>query len=547
MTTLDPHVSSTPSAVVTGAGRAGEDGASTVVGSILGWITSTDHKRIGRMMSLSALAAGAVVTVLAALIGFDRSDNTTSLIDVGAVSQVFTAYRVGMVMLVVVPLLLGLALAVVPLQLGARAVAFARLALGGFWAWFAGSVMMIVAISTNGGPDGGKARFVSLYQSSHILALLGLFAVVICVATTVLTTRAPGMTLRRIPPFTWSVLVFCLGLLLIIPATIAMLVYTWIDFRHGRAAFGESTALGGWLGFAYSQPATIVYAIPALGFGLEALVTATRRRLPLRGVAFSGIGIVGIAALGAITRTRYGFERDAFTGSFGNFLKQAIPFVLFSVLPVVGAAVVLAVGLLAIVTKAPRIISPLVFGFLGVALVVMGMAASLVDLIGDARLGGTVFEEGAWILIIEGALLCALGGIVYWSPKFAGGGASDAKVVPMALLGTLGVFLAGAPLLIAGFAKQPANTMAFIYGGPHDLWNILSAIGQVLIALNVIAIFVLHFAEIRQGGHAGDDPWNAQTLEWATPSPAPDDNFAEVHSVISAEPLLDLKPQGDSQ
>ena len=101
------------------------------------------------------------------------------------------------------------------------------------------------------------------------------------------------------------------------------------------------------------------------------------------------------------------------------------------------------------------------------------------------------------------------------------------------------------PYLIAGFAKQPANASEFDYSGPQNLWNGLSAAGHLLMFVTVIAFVGLAARSFIKGADAGDDPWDGQTLEWATSSPAPYSNFADVHTVASAEPLLDLKPRRD--
>ena len=109
----------------------------------------------------------------------------------------------------------------------------------------------------------------------------------------------------------------------------------------------------------------------------------------------------------------------------------------------------------------------------------------------------------------------------------------------------LGTFLAGLPYFVAGFADQPRVTAnGFAYEGPQDLWNIISTAGHALVLIAVLAFVAAAVVGFRQGEPAGDDPWNGQTLEWATPSPAPADNFADVPVVKSAEPLLDLKSGG---
>ncbi|MGZ6993128.1 MAG: hypothetical protein ACXVKJ_18610, partial [Ilumatobacteraceae bacterium] len=164
---------------------------------------------------------------------------------------------------------------------------------------------------------------------------------------------------------------------------------------------------------------------------------------------------------------------------------------------------------------------------------------------GDARLSGTVFEEGTWLYIVYGAVLCALGAVTYWGPKLWGRMIPDKLVLPLAALGFLATVLAALPFLIAGFAKQPANATEFDYSGPQNLWNGLAAAGHVLMFITVLAFVGLAARSFTKGPTAGDDPWDAHTLEWATSSPAPYANFAEVHSVASAEPLLDLKPRRD--
>ncbi len=121
----------------------------------------------------------------------------------------------------------------------------------------------------------------------------------------------------------------------------------------------------------------------------------------------------------------------------------------------------------------------------------------------------------------------------------------DKQVLPLAALGFIATVLAALPYLIAGFAKQPANAGEFDYSGPQNLWNGLSAAGHVLMFVTVLAFAGLALRSFTKGAHAGDDPWDGQTLEWATSSPAPVANFADVHTVASAEPLLDLKPRRD--
>jgi len=115
--------------------------------------------------------------------------------------------------------------------------------------------------------------------------------------------------------------------------------------------------------------------------------------------------------------------------------------------------------------------------------------------------------------------------------------------VPLAALGFIATVLAAFPYLIAGFAKQPANATEFDYSGPQNLWNAVSAAGHVLMFVTVVLFAGVALRSFRKGSTAGDDPWDGQTLEWATSSPVPYNNFLDVHTVASPEPLLDLKPR----
>ena len=219
-------------------------------------------------------------------------------------------------------------------------------------------------------------------------------------------------------------------------------------------------------------------------------------------------------------------------------------------IPVLGALIVLLVAPLAFAGKkgsrtAPRITAGFVFGFFGLSMVLVGMLGGILNGVNDLGLQGTVFEEGAYTYVCYGAILSGLGAITYWGPKLWGRRLGEAKVLPLALLGVLATVLASLPYYIAGFADQPANSVTFSYGGPHALWNTLATVGHGLMVLTVLAFIGLALQGFRRGDLAGDDPWDGQTLEWATPSPAPADNFTALHTVISAEPLLDLKPSPD--
>ena len=181
------------------------------------------------------------------------------------------------------------------------------------------------------------------------------------------------------------------------------------------------------------------------------------------------------------------------------------------------------------------------FGFFGLGLAVVGMLGAAAMGIEDLGLQGTVFEEGAAMATIYGSVLAGLGAATYWFAKASGRKLPELQVGGLATLGALGGALASVPYLIAGFLDQPAGSASWANDGPGELLNALVVAGHAAVGLTVLAFAGLVAKSWRSGTDAGDDPWSGQTLEWATTSPAPADNFSTTPTVMSPEPLLDLK------
>ncbi len=546
MTTIDPQVAAAVG-TASAAGERAHERASTVASTLADWLTSTDHKKIGRLFVGTALVFGVAVTAIAGLLGIERIDATGNIVTTDSIPQLFSLYRLVLTFGVVAPILLGLAVAIVPLQLGARALAFPRLAAAGFFTWLIGTGLVIGSIAANGGPGGGSAKMVDLFLAAHVLVVVGLVAAATSVATSVLTTRAPGMNMRRVPLFAWSALVGALGLILMLPVLAGALVLLYLDHRGARTTFGGNNGVTTWIRFAVTQPQTFVYVVPAFGLMIEVIATATRSRLKLRGVALIGLGLVGISALAGVSQVSAPLRADFRHLNATQLFNDLVPYALFNLLPVLGAVLVFAVGLLALGSNRPKIGAPLLFGFFGGGLILVGMVANAVYMVGDAQLAGTVFEEGAWIAVCYGGVLAGLGGVLYWSPKLWGSRAGDMRAIPLALLGALGTLLASVPYFVAGFAKQPDGSTIFDYSGPQNLWNGLATAGHALMVVTLVGFIGMAIASFTgdQTKAAGFDLRDGHTLEWAAASPAPADNFADIHTVASAEPMFDI--HADSQ
>ncbi len=540
MTTIDTTASSAPSAG-TGLASVGE------------WLTTTDHKRIGRLY-IGAGGFGLLgALVVAALLGAERISTTSALLDARSLTQLFALERFGLTYVALAPLIVGLGLAVVPLQLGARSLAFPRLAAAGFWMWLVGAVLAMYSFICNGGPHGGNPRFVELFMLSAMLVIAGLVAGLVCLATSILTTRAPGMNMRRVPFFSWSVLIASLALLVALPVVAGDLLFTWVAYRFPSPdnVLSLPLAISDLVGFGFSQPTTLLFLIPVFGFFAETVATATGHRLRPRGVLYAAIGLVGVASFATVVQTPVTIRPGFSALDLGDKLSDLVPFGLVHGLPLLGAFTAVALVARNLTTR-PKLQSPLVFALFATLLALSAVAASAVLHVGDAALAGTTFEEGNWLMVVFAGVLAAMGAVVCWGPKWWGHSLPTKAVLPLALLGFVGAELAALPLMVAGFADQPgavfpsvqpaANAIVnFEYGGNPSLWNTLSTVGLGLMTLVVFGFIALAVRSFRGNATAEKDPWNGQTLEWAASSPAPVDNFPAAHIVSSAEPLLDLR------
>ena len=546
MTTIE----SSPDAVATASSdRAGD--TSSVLDGVAAVFTSTDHKVTGRLYLAGGLLGLVATVVINVMLSVERIDGVDTVLGYQILPQLVDAQRVGLIFATLLPLAMAGCVAVVPMQLGARSIAFPRFASSGFWMWFGGAFLTAFALLDNGGTLGRNADAVGLFIAGIGLMAVGLTASAVSVATTVFTTRAPGMTMRRVPPFSWSALVFALGLVLVMPVLLGTLAYVFLDHRNGRTGFGGNEGIFTWVGWIITQPVSFLFAIPAVGMLAETVPVVFGKRAAVRGVLFAGLGLIGVAALGGVTQQNVQnlpwAGSDLSVDDLGTKIGDLVPFLLFNALPILGILLVL---LAVLQTARPDggvrfNFSPAVlFAFFGFGMILVGMLGNLLHAADDLALQGTVFEEATAIYVVYGAVLAAMSAVIHWAPKLWGATFDTTKVTPLALLGLTGTILAAFPLYIAGFLDQPAG----IAYTDDDLliWNLISLVGHGLMAVTVIGFLGLLALSLRGDRTVGDDPWDAQTIEWATTSPAPRDNFVDVPVVNSAEPLLDLKPAAAS-
>jgi heme/copper-type cytochrome/quinol oxidase subunit 1 len=471
------------------------------------WLTSTDHRHIGRLTIGVSTLWLAFVAVLGVLVGLERVADSSMLFGNLAAPQMVILARVLGVFGVLIPVLMGVAIATVPGQVGASTIAMPRLASLGMYLWLLGVVTLIVAVFNNGVP-GGDAAMLNLHLLALGTIIVGLVAGWLAVFTTVATSRRAGLTLANAPLLSWSGLVGAFAALITLPVLLGTVIYVGVDHRYGQLAFGGSKDVMTWLGWGSTQPQTFIYAIVAFGLLAQLAPSVAQRSQPLRGALLVGIGLIAATAVGTVSQTTHSFVWE---GSLTDKVKSFVPYALYNGLPLLGALIILGLSLLALKGCTVKSLVPFVPVLLGAGMVFTGMLGNAVQQIDAAGLAGTSFEEGAGIYMVYGAALCAWGAVAYFGPSWTARTMKSSAILGVSGLGFLGTVLAGLPLYLAGFAGQQVGAVGrFDYSGPKQVFNALSMLGHGAMASAVIVGAAVALKSFSTGSQTGTNPWGVE-------------------------------------
>lgn len=531
-----------------------------------GWLNTADHKRIGRLFiacSLLFALAGAVADLL---VRFDlASSDGHTVLGADSFVQVFTFTRDALVFGMLIPLFLGIAIYVVPLQVGAPNVAFGRAAALSFWGWLVSAGVLVGAYIANGGPGGGFSDGVDL----HLLAVAGLVISLltgaICVAVTTLTMRAPGMYMDRTPPFAWSALVTASMLVVSLGVVLGQIVVLYIEHRYGPRFLGGNYGIWSRLDWMYRTPQLFIYVVPVLGVVAEIMLAAARRWVFEPIALYFTMGLVGLFGFGA-------WANFGITGEGADIVDGLEGIVLVGLYAGALAGVSGLLALLGFTVWQSRtwprpttaVLAAFAAGTLVAAAALVGLIGAGVDWLQIAARGvdgNTPLRFSTWVtgqqsLLIYGAgLLGALAALHWWAPKIWGrrlselaGLGSLLAIGGGALLAWLGPTLSGAfteqpqfvygePLLTTRYVGQVDDTGASVAEG----LSILGAVG-VVIVLAGVALVVLNLVVcvvMGKGAETEADPWGGLTPEWLLPSPPPLGPAEALPELTSGTPLLD--------
>lgn len=534
----------------TDAPTAAEQAVTSTLDGLLG---SADHKTIGRLWIGVGLFNAVAALVVSIVASFEATDLGSFAIaeDAQQFTQIWSLGRDLLLFGGVVPILVGLATFLVPLQIGAPALAFARGAAGAFWTWALATDLFILSILLNGGPGGGREDFVVLWTVSLGVMIAAIAWALVIVATTILGARTVGMTLDRVPHTTWSFLVFSLIGLVTLPIILTELVMIYVAVRHGQLPLESRDALVRVLTPSNIPPSLYWAAVPLLGMAADIIGVHTGRPVRLHRVLLVAVGLFGILA--------YGMDYFGFATvrplTFDNGLLVVT--IVAAILPILA---VLGVVGDSIRNGSPRLTTALTGALASGLLLLLGAVVSVLGLIEPIALflhretaididltrllivNGTTYHDGVRGLVLGAVLVVIIAALHHWSPKLFGRRMAESLGMAAVFAAAAGAVIWGVGAVLAGIDDQPAYPVSTLGGGENvEFFNVVATVGILLVGAGVL-IAALNTIQAAFGSdqHRSDrNGWSGATLEWATASPPGFGNFDKPPLVRSATPLAE--------
>ncbi len=518
---------------------------------IIGWLATVDHKEIGRRYIVTALlflAAGGVLALLMRL-QLARPDN--NLIGAQRYNELFTMHGSTMMFLFAVPVMEGIAVYVIPLMVGTRSTAFPRLNAFSYFMYLFGGLLLWGAFALNIGPDIGWFAYTPLSgpqfspgKRADIWAQMITFtevsalAAAVVLVCTILKTRAPGMTLARMPLFAWAMLVQAVMIIFAMPAIAlasAMLISDRLvgtqfynSWEHGDALLWQH------LFWFFGHPEVYIIFLPATGFVSVIVETFCRRPVFAYPVVVLALISTGILAFGLWVHHMFatGLPRVGYSFYTAASMTVAIP-----------TGLQIFCWLATMWDGRPRLQVPMLYvvGFI-VTFVIGGLTGVIIASVPlDLELHDTYFIVAHFhYVLIGGAVFPLLGILTYWFPKITGRMMDETLGKIGFWMLFLGFQLAFFPMHFSGLLGMPRRVYTYPAGLGLELPNLLSTIGAFVVAASVVLFVVNGLVSLYRGVIAPPNPWGAASLEWAVGSPPPVYNFAHVPVVESRTPLWDL-------
>ena len=522
-------------------------GPGTYAGSPWSWLTTVDHKRIAIMYFLGGFFFLLVGGVQGQLIRLQLARPENDLVSPDVFNMLFTMHGTTMVFFAGMPLIVAFFNLVVPLQIGARDVAFPRLNTFSLWMFLFGGLFLYSSYVFGGAPDGGWFAYAPLtteYSSGtgmdfYIIALLfsgvGTIAGAVNFFTTIVNMRAPGMSLMRMPLFTWMTLVTSVLILLAFPPLTVGLAMMLFDRQFGtlfyNAAAGADPLLWQHLFWVFGHPEVYILVLP--GFGILSELIPTFSRKPLFGypvVVFSGI-LIAFVGFGVWAHHMFSVGLGPVANSIfsGATMLIAVP-----------TGVKLFNWIATMWGGSVRLRTPMLWAIGAVFTFLIGGLSGVMHSSppADLQQTDTYFVVAHFHYVLFGGLVFALfGGTYYWFPKVTGKLLHEGLGKLHFWLTFIAFHLTFFPMHLAGLLGMPRRTFTYPAGLNLEGFNLLSTVGALLFTVATLALVVNLVRTFIRGAPAGPNPWDGSTLEWTMSSPPPIYNFAVTPTLYSRDPL----------
>lgn len=516
------------------------------------WLAATDHKKTAAKIAVASLFFFGLSGLLALTMRAELAQPGLQFVSDHTYDELFTMHGSGMIYLFLTPAALGLGLYLVPLQVGASAIAAPRLALFGFWIYLCGGLTMYSGFLTDNGAGsdtwtgtiplsdstGTPGVGMDLWVIGVALAVFGSLLIGITILLTILRQRAPGMTMLRMPVFSWTMLATVFMVVASFPVLVVAMGLLLAE-RHLGGVFTGSTGSVVYqhLFWFYGHPVVYVMFFPFVGAVGEVVATFSRKRF--FGYRALVVSLLFFTALSMSVWGHHMFITGAVKNQFYSLTSQllAVPAgieYLDLIATMVGGAIVFRAPML---FALGFIVQFLLGGLTGIILASPPL---------DYHVNGSYFIVAHFhYTLFAGSLFGLLAGVHYWFPKATGAMLRErlAKLSFWVLI--IGANLTFFPMFFLGYEGM-ARRVPDYEPSLGDL-NLLSSIGAGVIAIGIVLVLANLFVSLRRKVPAGNDPWQGQTLEWWTTSPPPLHNFTSLPEVTSYAPLLDRREAAEEE
>jgi cytochrome c oxidase subunit I len=519
---------------------------------VMDWLTTTDHKKIGILYIVTAFFFFVVAGIMALFIRSELAQPGLQIVSDQTYNELFTMHGTIMIFLFVMPVFSGFANYVMPLMIGAPDVAFPRINALSYWMVPAAGIIMMLGFLVKGGAAAAgwtgytplSEQTAQLGEHGQDLWIVGLILIAaasllgsINFITTIFKMRAPGMTMFRMPIFVWNTLVTSLLGLLAIPVLAAALILLFIDRNLGGSFFdpahGGNTILWQHMFWFFGHPEVYILILPAFGIVSEIIPVFSRK--PLFGYKAFVFATLAIGALSFSVWAHHMFATGAVLLPFFSFVTFLIS---------VPTGVKMFNWIATMYKGKISLATPVLFsiGFLAMFLIggINGAFAAVVPI--DFAITDTYFVVAhLHYVLFGGSVFAIFAGFFFWMPKMTGKFLSERLGKIQFWIMIVGFNLTFFPMHMLGLDGMQRRIADYPANAGFTFYNQIATLGAFLIALSVLLFIVNFIITIRKPPTAGDDPWEANTLEWATSSPPPPHNFDRLIQIRTERPVFDWR------